>query len=85
MSPVAAMNVAAQITFTPGTVISRLISGEPSTSVAIKRSTASTGRSSGIAVDMSLVHVWTLSGDLAIRCETFDDSAEALKAVGLRQ
>jgi hypothetical protein len=33
---------------------------------------------------MSLVHVWTLRDDLAIRCETYEDLAEALEAVGLR-
>ena len=43
-----------------------------------------TGRSSGVQVDMSLVHVWTLRDDLAIRCETYEDLAEALEAVGLR-
>ena len=35
MSPIAAMNVAAQITLTPGTVINRLISGDSRASVAI--------------------------------------------------
>jgi hypothetical protein len=39
MAPIAAMNVAAQITFTPGTVISRLISADSSASLAISRST----------------------------------------------
>ena len=41
MSPTAARKVVAQITLTPATVISRLASGEPRASVAIKRSTAS--------------------------------------------
>ena len=45
MSPTAAMNVAAQITLTPGTVISRLASGESSDSTAIKRSTAAISES----------------------------------------
>jgi hypothetical protein len=45
MSPIAAMNVAAQITLTPGTVIRRLISAESSAWVAIRRSTASISRS----------------------------------------
>jgi hypothetical protein len=45
MSPIAAMNVAAQITLTPGTVINRLISGDSRASVAISRSTASISRS----------------------------------------
>src|SRR5215211_618539 len=45
MSPIAARNVAAQITLTPGTVISRLIWGDSSASVAIKRSTASISES----------------------------------------
>ena len=40
MSPTAARNVAAQITLTPGTVISRRASGERSASSAISRSTA---------------------------------------------
>jgi hypothetical protein len=40
MSPTAAMNVAATITLTPGTVISRLTSGHDSASAAISRSTA---------------------------------------------
>jgi ketosteroid isomerase-like protein len=44
-----------------------------------------TGRTSGVSVDMFLVHVWTLHNDLAIRCETYEDSAEALQAVGMRQ
>ena len=39
------MNVAAQITFTPGTVISRLISAERSASAQIRRSTASISES----------------------------------------
>jgi ketosteroid isomerase-like protein len=44
-----------------------------------------TGRTTGVPVDMFLVHVWTLRGDLAIRCDTYENSAEALEAVGLRQ
>jgi hypothetical protein len=39
MSPTAAMNVAATITLTPGTVISRLTGGQDSASAAISRST----------------------------------------------
>ena len=39
MSPTAAMNVAATITLTPGTVISRLTSGQDSASAAISFST----------------------------------------------
>jgi hypothetical protein len=39
------MNVAAQITLTPGTVISRAISGESRASVAIWRSTAAISES----------------------------------------
>jgi hypothetical protein len=39
MSPTAAMNVAATITLTPGTVINRLTSGQDSASAAISRST----------------------------------------------
>lgn len=44
-----------------------------------------TGRSSGAQVELSLIHVWTLRDDLAIRCETYEDLAEALEAAGLRQ
>ena len=44
-----------------------------------------TGRGSGVRVDMSLVHVWALRDDLAIRCETYEDSVEALEAAGLRE
>ena len=40
MSPIAAMNVAATITLTPGTVISRLTSGQDSASAAISGSTS---------------------------------------------
>ena len=40
MSPTAAMNVAATITLTPGTVISRLTSGHDSASAAINFSTS---------------------------------------------
>ena len=45
MSPIAARKVAATITFTPGTVISRLISGDSSAALAINRSTSSISRS----------------------------------------
>jgi len=34
---------------------------------------------------MSLVHVWTLRDCLAIRCETYEDLAKALEAVGLSE
>ena len=44
-----------------------------------------TGRSTRVPVETPLVHVWTLRDELAIRCETYEDSAEALEAVGLRQ
>jgi multisubunit Na+/H+ antiporter MnhE subunit len=40
MSPTAAMKVAATITLTPGTLSSRLTSGQPSASAAISRSTS---------------------------------------------
>src|SRR3954454_6776609 len=40
MSPTAAMNVAATMTLTPGTVISRVTSGHDSASAAIRCSTA---------------------------------------------
>jgi ketosteroid isomerase-like protein len=43
------------------------------------------GRSTGIPVEAPLVHVWALRDGLAIRCETYEDLAEALEAVGLRQ
>jgi ketosteroid isomerase-like protein len=43
------------------------------------------GRSSGVPVDLFLVHVWTLRDGLAIRCETYENSPEALEAVGLGQ
>ena len=45
MSPIAAMNVAATITLTPGTVISRLTSGQDSASAAISASTAAISES----------------------------------------
>jgi ketosteroid isomerase-like protein len=44
-----------------------------------------TGRSSGVQVETPLVHVWTLRNGLAIRCDTYEDLAEALKAAGLRK
>jgi ketosteroid isomerase-like protein len=40
-----------------------------------------TGRSSGVSVDMFLVHVWTLHNDLAIRCETYEEPSEAFESV----
>ncbi len=40
MSPIAARKLAATITFTPGTLISRLISADSSASLAISRSTS---------------------------------------------
>jgi ketosteroid isomerase-like protein len=43
------------------------------------------GRSTGIPLEIPLVHVWTLRDELAIRCETYEDLAEALEAVGLRE
>jgi ketosteroid isomerase-like protein len=43
------------------------------------------GRNSGVTVDMSLIHVWTLRNELAIRCDTYEDSAKALEAAGLRE
>jgi ketosteroid isomerase-like protein len=43
------------------------------------------GRTKRVPVDISLVHVWTLRDDLAIRCDTYEDLAKALEAVGLRQ
>jgi hypothetical protein len=45
MSPIAAWNVAAVITFTPGTLISRLTSTEPSASSATTRSSSAISRS----------------------------------------
>jgi hypothetical protein len=45
VSPMAAMNVDAQIKFTPGTVINRRISGHSSACWAISRSTAATSPS----------------------------------------
>ena len=39
------MNVAAQITLIPGTVINRLMSAEPRASEAIRRSTSATSAS----------------------------------------
>ena len=50
MSPTAARNVAAQITFTPGTVINRRASCEPSAACAINRSTAAISRSRNLDV-----------------------------------
>ena len=54
MSPIAARNVAAQITLTPGTVISRRISGESSAWRAISRSTA--------AISLSRNSTWRMPG-----------------------
>ena len=34
---------------------------------------------------MPLVHVWTLRDELAIRCDTYPDLAEALESVGLSE
>ena len=50
MSPTAAMNVAATMTLTPGTVISRLISGQDSASAAMSCSTA--------AISVSRKSIW---------------------------
>ncbi len=48
MSPTAAMNVAATITLTPGTVISRLTSGQDSASAAISFSTSAISASRNV-------------------------------------
>jgi ketosteroid isomerase-like protein len=45
-----------------------------------------TGRSSGVQVEVSLIHVWTLRDDLITLCETYEGPeglAEALEAAGL--
>ena len=47
-SPIAAMNVAAQIRFTPGTVINRRISGQASACWAISRSTSPISQSRNV-------------------------------------
>ncbi len=59
--------------------------GAPSNKVVVPLRFQATGRSTGVPVESPLVHVWTLRDELAIRCETYEDSAEALEAVGLRQ
>jgi ketosteroid isomerase-like protein len=41
------------------------------------------GRTSGIPTEMHLVHVWTLRDGLAVRCDTYEDLADALEAAGV--
>ncbi len=59
MSPIAAMNVAATITLTPGTVISRLTSGHDSASAAISCSTA--------AISVSRNSTWRIAASTVSR------------------
>jgi len=54
MSPTAAMNVAATVTLTPGTVISRWISGQDSASAAIRRDTSTVPSSSMPSAERAL-------------------------------
>jgi ketosteroid isomerase-like protein len=42
-----------------------------------------TGRSTGLPFETPLVHVWTVRDELVIRCDTYDDLADALEAAGL--
>ena len=43
------------------------------------------GRGSGIEVDNHIAHVWSYRGDTIVRMVVYEDQAEALEAVGLRQ
>ena len=62
MSPTAAMNVAATITLTPGTVISRLTSGHDSASAAISCSTC--------AISVSRKSTWRTAESTVSRSQT---------------
>ena len=42
------------------------------------------GRTSGIPTEMHLVHVWTLRDGRAVRCDTYEQLADALAAAGVR-
>jgi ketosteroid isomerase-like protein len=59
--------------------------GAPNNKVVVPFWFRAIGRSTGLPVEWPLIHVWALRDDLAIRCETYEDRAEALDAVGLRQ
>jgi ketosteroid isomerase-like protein len=43
------------------------------------------GRGSGVDVDNHIAWVWTFRGDKAVRLVVYEDQAEALEAVGLRE
>ena len=43
------------------------------------------GRGSGIEVDNRIAHVWSYRGDTFVRMVVYEEQAETLEAVGLRQ
>jgi ketosteroid isomerase-like protein len=43
------------------------------------------GRGSGVETDNRIAHVWTFREDKAVRMDVFEEQAEALEAVGLRE
>ena len=43
------------------------------------------GRGSGVEIDNHIAHVWSFRGDKAIRLVVYEEPAEALDAVGLRE
>jgi len=67
MSPIAAIKLAATITLTPGTVISRRISTEASASRAISRSTC--------AISVSRNSIWRMPASTVSRSSTGSSSS----------
>ncbi len=64
--------------------VERVIEAAAGTVVVLAR-VRGRGRASGTAIDKEQAHVWTFSGDRAIRMRIYARPAEALKAVGLEK
>jgi ketosteroid isomerase-like protein len=58
---------------------------EAGDSVVVTTRQRGVGRGSGVAADVQEFHVWTFRGRKVIRFEAFQERAEALEAVGLRE
>ena len=43
------------------------------------------GRGSGVEVDNRIAHVWSYRGNTIVRMVVYEEQAEALEAVGLRE
>ena len=54
-------------------------------SVVVSVHADGTGKESGTPTEMKYFVVWTFRGGTVIRLEAFEDRADALKAVGLRE